>query len=60
MEEKKELTPEEKTKVKRILIGVAIFAGAYLGAKSGANAALKNLKIDLTLIPEGAKTVSLK
>lgn len=55
MDETKELTPEEKAKVKKIMKGVAIFALAYLGAKCGAKAALKDLKIDLTLISDGVK-----
>ena len=60
MDEKGNLTPEEKVKVKRILKGVVIFAGAYLGAKCGAKAALKDLKIDLTLISDGAKDKVVK
>lgn len=47
MDEKKELTPEEKEKLKKVLKGVVIFAGAYFGAKCGAKAALKEIRIDL-------------
>ena len=50
MDEKGNLTPEEKAKVKRILKGVVIFAGAYLGAKCGAKAALKDLKNLITSV----------
>ena len=60
MDEKGNLTPEEKVKVKRILKVVVIFAGAYLGAKCGAKEVLKDLKIELTLIPEGAKSQAIK
>lgn len=47
-----ELTPEEKNKAKKVLKWVAIFACAYVGARCGGNAALKDLKIDLHLIPK--------
>lgn len=52
MIENRDLTPEEKAKLKKILIGVAIATCAYLGAKCGVKAALKDLKIELNLIPE--------
>lgn len=55
MFENRDLTPEEKAKLKKILKGVALCACAYLGAKCGAKAALKDLKIDLTLMSDGVK-----
>lgn len=54
MFENMDLTLEEKTKLKKkILIGAAIFVGAYFGAKCGAKAALKDLRIDLNLMSDG-------
>lgn len=47
MDEKKELTPEEKEKLKKVLKGAAVLACAYFGAKCGAKAALKEIRIDL-------------
>lgn len=57
MDEKKELTPEEKAKLKKILKGVVIFAGAYFGAKCGAKAALKDIRI--SLYANGGKVTEL-
>ena len=48
MLENEELTPKEKMKMKKILIGVALFVGAYLGAKKGSiTKFLKNHQIIL-------------
>ena len=56
MIENMDLTPEEKSKLKKkLLIGAAIFAGAYFGARCGTKAALKDLKIDLNLISDGVR-----
>lgn len=56
MFETMDLTPEEKKKLKKkIVIGAAIFVTAYFGAKCGAKAALKDLKVDLNLISDGVK-----
>lgn len=55
MFENKNLTPEEKVKLKKILKGAALFACAYFGAKCGVKVALKGLKIDLNLVSDGVK-----
>ena len=58
MYENRELTPEEKTKLKRVLIGIAIFAGAYLGAKQGVNKAMKEGLLKIHIVdPNGVETV---
>ena len=58
MLEDRELTPEEKAKLKKILIGIAIFAGAYLGAKHGVNKAMKEGLLRIHLVhPNGMETV---
>lgn len=61
MLEDRELTPEEKAKLKKILIGIAIFAGAYLGAKHGVNTAMKKgvLRVH-TIDPNGVEIVCKK
>lgn len=57
----KNLTPEEKAKLNKILIGLAIFAGAYLGAKQGVNTAMKKglLRVH-TIDPNGVEIVCKK
>lgn len=61
MIEDRELTPEEKSKLKKILIGVAIFAGAYLGAKHGVNTAMKKGYLNIHLTDHnGVETVLKK
>lgn len=58
MLENRELTSEEKVKLKKILIGVALFAGAYLGAKKGVNKAMKEGLLKIHLVePNGVETV---
>lgn len=58
MYENRELTPEEKTKLKKVLIGIAIFAGAYLGAKQGVNKAMKEGFLKIHIVdPNGVETV---
>lgn len=58
MYENRELTPEEKTKLKKVLIGIAIFAGAYLGAKQGVNKAMKEGLLKIHIVdPNGVETV---
>lgn len=61
MIENRELTPEEKTKLKRVLLGVALFMGAYLGAKQGVNKAMKEGVLRVHLVhPNGVETVLKK
>lgn len=61
MFEDKNLTPEEKTKLKRVLIGLAIFAGAYLGAKKGVNKAMSDGVLRIHMVkPNGVETVLKK
>lgn len=59
MFENRDLTPEEKAKLKKkILIGVAVFMGAYLGAKCGVNKAMKDELLKIHLVyPNGVETV---
>lgn len=58
MIEDRGLTPEEKSKLKRVLIGVAIFAGAYLGAKQGVKVAMKKGLLTVHMVaPNGVETV---
>lgn len=58
MLENRELTPEEKTNLKKILKGVALFAVAYLGAKHGVNKAMKEGLLRIHLVhPNGMETV---
>lgn len=58
MLENKDLTSEEKVKLRKVLLGIALFAGAYLGAKKGVNKAMKEglLKIHV-VYPNGVETV---
>lgn len=59
MYEKRELTPEEKIKLKTMLMSIAVvFAGSYLGAKLGVYKAMGKgcLKIHL-VTPDGIETV---
>lgn len=58
MYENRQLTPEEKTKLKKVLIGIAIFACAYLGAKQGVNKAMKEMTVKIHLVDKnGVETV---
>lgn len=58
MYEKRELTPEEKTKLKKVLIGIGLFAIAYLGAKQGTSKAMKEGLLRIHLVDQnGVETV---
>lgn len=58
MLENKELTSEEKVKLRKVLLGIALFAGAYLGAKKGVNKAMKEGLLRIHLVhPNGVETV---
>lgn len=60
MLENRDLTPEENAKLKKkIIIGVAVFVGAYLGAKHGVNNAMKNGILKIHVVhPNGLETVA--
>ena len=61
MLENGKLTPEKKIKLKRVLIGVAIFMGAYLGAKQGVAKAMKAGLLKIHMVdPNGVETVLKK
>lgn len=61
MIENRELTHEEKTKLKKVLLGIALFTGAYLGAKQGVNKAMKEGILRIHLVnPNGVETVLKK
>lgn len=59
--ENRDLTPEEKAKLKKVLLGIALFAGAYLGAKHGVNTAMKKGYLNIHLTDHnGVETVLKK